>query len=129
MKTTFDAKRVALLLAILIILNVFRLDSASFQPHQATVFSGRNRMLRKLPSAPPPPQLSRANHFKFPYPRSKAHRPCPPPPKLPSAPPPPKLNQAPHLKLPYPPIALSSPPPPPSTLQIRDIAPPPLRRT
>ncbi|KAI7734914.1 hypothetical protein M8C21_025743 [Ambrosia artemisiifolia] len=69
MKKTFDARGVALFLVINLILhNVLQVDSA----HQGTMFSGRNRMLRKVSSAPPSPKLGKHIQYRR-YPR-------PPPP-------------------------------------------------
>ncbi|KAJ0868484.1 hypothetical protein HanRHA438_Chr12g0575111 [Helianthus annuus] len=52
MKKTFDASGVALLLAIILIIhNVLQADSSH---DQGNAFSGRNRMLRRISSAPPP---------------------------------------------------------------------------
>ncbi|KAI7734912.1 hypothetical protein M8C21_025741 [Ambrosia artemisiifolia] len=83
MKTTFDTRGVGLLLAInLIIHNVLQADSTH---DQGTLFSGRNRMLRKLPLAPPPP-MTRSN----PLPKPKPSPPPPPSSHAPPRSPPPK---------------------------------------
>ncbi|XP_022002298.2 wiskott-Aldrich syndrome protein family member 2 [Helianthus annuus] len=117
MKTSFGAQQqvaMYLLLAILIIHNVFQAHSASsLQPHQGTVFSGT---LRRLPSTPPPPQIGQPPHYRLP---------CPPPPPPPLAlqidriassfrtvgrgsPPAPKPSRPRYFH-----IFLSPPPPPP----------------
>ncbi|KAJ0506970.1 hypothetical protein HanHA89_Chr12g0488031 [Helianthus annuus] len=89
MKKTFDASGVALLLAIILIIhNVLQADSSH---DQGNAFSGRNRMLRRISSAPPPPKIS--------------VNPSPKPKPTPSPPPPPS-----HTPTPCPP-----PPPPPSS--------------
>ncbi|KAK1425891.1 hypothetical protein QVD17_21253 [Tagetes erecta] len=141
--TTFDTKQVALLLALLIIHNVFfQADCASFQPHQGTAFFSRKRMLRKLPLAPPPPQIGQAPHYKLPCP--------PPPPPLPlsharhigqsfrmvrrGSPPAPNSSRPRNFRIflsPPPPPPLPPPPPSPSRQIYRrsskcNIAPPPL---
>ncbi|KAD4983225.1 hypothetical protein R6Q59_002899 [Mikania micrantha] len=131
MKTTFDAKLPALLLAILIIHTVFQAEAASFKPNQGAVFSSRKRMLRKLRLTPPPPKISQPPHYKSPPP------PLPPPPPPPvqhinctgpsfrgvrkvSPSPPPKPNRPQnyriHLSPPPLPTPLTSPPwiPPPA---------------
>ncbi|KAI3818129.1 hypothetical protein L1987_11932 [Smallanthus sonchifolius] len=103
MKTTFYSKRLALLLAILIIDHVFQANSASIE---GTVFSGRNRMLRTRSSPPPAPKLNQGPRYKFLAP--------PPPPSEPqirctatSSPP------ALQLGLPRKFCSFPSPPPPP----------------
>ncbi|KAL4586958.1 hypothetical protein LXL04_011606 [Taraxacum kok-saghyz] len=106
---TINAKRVALLLVILVIDHVLQANSASFEPDPGFVFSGR-RKLRKLPP-PPAPLLSRAPHYMFSAP--------PPPPSTAQivrnlrgvskkAPPAPKLGRPRNFR-----IFLSPPPPPP----------------
>ncbi|XP_076931356.1 uncharacterized protein LOC143596475 [Bidens hawaiensis] len=99
MTTTFDSKHVAIVLVILIIHNVFQTDSASIQPNQGTIFSGRNRMLRKLPTTPPPPNIGQPPHYKLP---------CPPP----SPPPPPPLTSLYHIYPSFRTVGRGSPPAP-----------------
>ncbi|KAJ0506971.1 hypothetical protein HanHA89_Chr12g0488041 [Helianthus annuus] len=75
MKKTFDARGVALLLAIILIIHVvLQAESAH---DQGNTFSGRNRMLRRVSLAPPPPKLRGNPHYKYkPYPPKRS----PPPP-------------------------------------------------
>ncbi|MFS8029190.1 hypothetical protein Hanom_Chr16g01519461 [Helianthus anomalus] len=89
MKKTFDARGVALLLAIILIIhNVLQADSSH---DQGNAFSGRNRMLRRISSAPPPPKISVNPSPKPkptpspPPPPSPTSTPCPPPPPPPSS--------------------------------------------
>ncbi|CAI9278270.1 unnamed protein product [Lactuca saligna] len=122
------AKRVAILLLILVLDHLLQANSASLiEPDPGTVVSGR-RKLRKLPP-PPAPKLSGAPHYMFSDP--------PPPPSTTQmrstapnlrtvpkpTPPAPKLSPTPRYR------SIQSPPPPPPAVQGRisncTIAPPP----
>nr|XP_043618339.1 leucine-rich repeat extensin-like protein 3 [Erigeron canadensis] len=85
MKMTSFAKKetILLLLLILILHHVFQAaDSASFELHPAeTLFSGKERMLRRVARRPPPPKPNENPHPK-PKPPSR-HPPPPPPPPPP----------------------------------------------